>query len=91
MLDSALALILQLLDLHTGWVSLLDEQGQFTLAAAHGLPPALEANGRAAMRWIPAGVSGCSLRGTWTLLPTSWTASGCSASTRNLPGPTPRR
>jgi diguanylate cyclase (GGDEF)-like protein/PAS domain S-box-containing protein len=53
MLHSALALILQLLDLHTGWIFLLDEQGQFTLAAAHGLPPALEADGRAAMRWTP--------------------------------------
>ncbi len=53
MLHSALPLILQLLDLKTGWVSLLDDQARFTLAAAHGLPPALEPNERAAMRWTP--------------------------------------
>jgi len=53
MLDSTLALILQLLDLNTGWIFLVDDQGHFTLAAAHGLPPALEATGRAALRWTP--------------------------------------
>jgi len=50
MLESSLALILQLMDLSTGWIYLLDDQKCFTLQAAHGLPPALEANERAALR-----------------------------------------
>lgn len=53
MLTSALALILQLLDLKTGWIVLLDDEGRFSMAAAHGLPPALEAENRAALRWTP--------------------------------------
>lgn len=53
MLDSALALILQLLDLQTGWVMLLDDEGRFISAAARGLPPALAADDRAALRWTP--------------------------------------
>jgi two-component system NarL family sensor kinase len=38
---STLPLVVELLDLHTGWLFLSDEQGMFALAAHHNLPPAL--------------------------------------------------
>ena len=53
MLDTALGLILDLMGLHTGWIALLDEEGCFYCAAAQGLPLALEAEDRAALRWSP--------------------------------------
>lgn len=53
MLDTALALLLDAFDLDTGWITLRQEEGGFTLAAARGLPPALEADDRAALRWSP--------------------------------------
>jgi len=53
MLDSALALILQLLHLQTGWVILLGDEGRFVPAAARGLPRGLAAQDRAASRWTP--------------------------------------
>ncbi len=40
-LDSALAHIVDLLELHTGWIFLLDEGHQFVLAARQDLPPAI--------------------------------------------------
>jgi two-component system NarL family sensor kinase len=33
--------VIELLDLHTGWLFLYDEQGAFTIASYHELPPAL--------------------------------------------------
>jgi len=66
MLESALALILQLLDLKAGWIFLVDDQGQFTLQAAHGLPPALEAGEQAALRWKPCRCQQMLLRGELT-------------------------
>ncbi len=53
MLAPTLALVLRLLDLATGWIVLLDDEGRFSLAAAHGLPPALAAGDRAALRGPP--------------------------------------
>jgi len=53
MLEGALALILQLLHLNAGWIVLLDDEGRFVSAAAHGLPPALASDDRAALRWTP--------------------------------------
>ena len=38
---STLPLVIELLDLHTGWLFLYDEQGAFTIASYHELPPAL--------------------------------------------------
>ncbi|MBI3177245.1 MAG: PAS domain S-box protein [Chloroflexi bacterium] len=46
-LDVALSLV----GSETGWIVLLNEEGGWQLAAARGLPPALEADNRAAMRW----------------------------------------
>jgi GAF domain-containing protein len=51
MLESALPLVLRLTGLKAGRISLLDEEGRFTLAAAHNLPPALAAEDKAALRW----------------------------------------
>ncbi|MDI6772800.1 MAG: EAL domain-containing protein [bacterium] len=53
MLSSVLALIPKLTSLKTGWITLLDDEGGFVSAAAHGLPPALAANDWAALRWTP--------------------------------------
>ncbi len=53
MLDSALALVMKLLGLKTGWIFLVDEEGRFTCAAAHGFPAALAADEWAALRWTP--------------------------------------
>ncbi|MDR7415629.1 MAG: GAF domain-containing protein [Armatimonadota bacterium] len=50
MLDSTLPLILQLVGLPAGWIFLWEDEG-FWLAAASGLPPGLEAEDRAALRW----------------------------------------
>jgi two-component system, NarL family, sensor kinase len=44
-LDDALALIVELLQLQTGWVFLLDHDGSFYLAASQALPPALPPRG----------------------------------------------
>src|SRR6266487_2415455 len=38
---STLPLVIELLQLHTGWLFLYDEQGAFTIASYHELPPAL--------------------------------------------------
>jgi two-component system NarL family sensor kinase len=38
---STLPLVIELLQLHTGWLFLYDEQGHFTIASHHQLPPAL--------------------------------------------------
>jgi two-component system NarL family sensor kinase len=38
---SALPLVIELLQLHTGWLFLYDEQDAFTIASYHELPPAL--------------------------------------------------
>src|SRR5262249_47866227 len=40
-LASTLPLVVELLGLHTGWLFLLDDQGQFYVAAHHDLPPAM--------------------------------------------------
>ncbi len=56
MLGSALPLILELTGLSTGWVFLRTEAGTFTLAAAAGLPPGLEADGR---MWLRKGECQC--------------------------------
>lgn len=40
-LASTLPLVVELLGLHTGWLFLLDEQGAFSVAAHHDLPPAM--------------------------------------------------
>ena len=39
--ESTLPLVIELLQLHTGWLFLYDEQGAFTIASYHELPPAL--------------------------------------------------
>ncbi|MDR5708904.1 MAG: diguanylate cyclase [Armatimonadota bacterium] len=52
MLNSVLPLILDLVGLPAGWISLRTEEG-FRLVAAAGLPPGLEAEDRAALRWSP--------------------------------------
>jgi two-component system NarL family sensor kinase len=44
---STLPLVVELLDLHTGWLFLLDEQEAFFVAAHHALPPALAYPGEA--------------------------------------------
>lgn len=51
--EAALVHAMEYLRLEAGWIVLLDEEGQFALAAAGGLPPALEADGRAALAWSP--------------------------------------
>jgi two-component system, NarL family, sensor kinase len=38
---STLPLVIELLQLHTGWLFLYDQQGAFTIASYHELPPAL--------------------------------------------------
>ncbi len=53
MLEGTLRLLMELLGLRTGWIFLLDEEGRFRLAAALWLPPALEAEDQAALRWVP--------------------------------------
>jgi sigma-B regulation protein RsbU (phosphoserine phosphatase) len=40
-LDTALAQIVTLMDLHTGWIFLADDSHTFVLAARHDLPPAI--------------------------------------------------
>ena len=40
-LASTLPLVVELLALHTGWLFLLDDQGEFHVAVHHSLPPAL--------------------------------------------------
>ncbi|MEK7276989.1 MAG: GAF domain-containing protein, partial [Chloroflexota bacterium] len=54
-LKEALAISLEvastLVGSETGWIVLLNEEGGTRLAAARGLPPALEADDRAALRW----------------------------------------
>jgi two-component system, NarL family, sensor kinase len=44
---STLPPVIELLDLHTGWLFLLDERDSFDLAACHNLPPALAYPGAA--------------------------------------------
>ncbi len=46
-LAGTLSLVIELLDLHTGWLFLSDDQVIFSLAASHDLPPALEYPGPA--------------------------------------------
>lgn len=41
-LSSTLPLVIELLDLHTGWLFLLDDEDRFFVAGHHALPPALE-------------------------------------------------
>ena len=53
MLDTTLALVLEMMGLDTGWITLRDEAGHFYNAAARGLPPALEADDRALLRMWP--------------------------------------
>jgi two-component system NarL family sensor kinase len=48
-LTGTLPLVIELLQLHTGWLFLLDEQDAFVLAAHHELPPALVSPGPA---WV---------------------------------------
>ncbi|MBI3764664.1 MAG: GAF domain-containing protein [Chloroflexi bacterium] len=50
-LDRSLAAIMDTTGSESGWIVLLDKSGKSQLAAARNLPPALEANDRAAMRW----------------------------------------
>jgi two-component system NarL family sensor kinase len=38
---STLPLVIELLQLHTGWLFLYDDQGEFSIASYHELPPAL--------------------------------------------------
>jgi diguanylate cyclase (GGDEF)-like protein/PAS domain S-box-containing protein len=66
MLESTLALILQLLDLKAGWIFLVDDQGSFALEAAIGLPPALGAGEQAGLRWTPCRCQQMLLRGELT-------------------------
>jgi two-component system NarL family sensor kinase len=40
-MDNTLPLVIELLDLHTGWLFLLDDAGNFALTTHHELPPAL--------------------------------------------------
>src|SRR6266516_7334231 len=40
-LASTLPLVVELLNLHTGWLFLLDDQAEFYVATHHDLPPAL--------------------------------------------------
>ncbi len=47
----SLEVALTLVGSETGWIVLLTEEDGTRLAAARGLPPALEADDRAAMRW----------------------------------------
>ncbi|TAK37325.1 MAG: HAMP domain-containing protein, partial [Lysobacteraceae bacterium] len=51
LLDEVLPLLAEITAASSAWVSLLDEYGNFSLAGAHNLPPALEADDRAEMRW----------------------------------------
>ncbi|MEK7808983.1 MAG: GAF domain-containing protein [Chloroflexota bacterium] len=53
-LERSLETVMELIGSEAGWIVLLDELGGSRLAAARNLPPALEADDRAAMRW-----SGC--------------------------------
>lgn len=53
-LELSLAAVMELIGSEAGWITLLEESGDMRLAAAHGLPPALEADDRREMRW-----SGC--------------------------------
>ena len=65
-LDSTLSTLLKVMNLQTGWVSMLTESHLgvipagdspphgFALAAAHGLPPGLERDGRRFLRQPPA-------------------------------------
>lgn len=46
-LASTLPLVIELLQLHTGWLFLLDDQDAFALATSHELPPALAYPGAA--------------------------------------------
>ncbi len=52
LLAETLPLLCETVGASTAWVSLLDERGSFHLAGAHNLPPALEADDRAEMRWL---------------------------------------
>jgi len=52
LLAEALPLLCETIGASAAWVSLLDERGNFRLAGAHNLPPALEAGDRAEMRWL---------------------------------------
>jgi len=45
--ESTLPLVIELLQLHTGWLFLYDQQGAFTIASYHELPPALSYPGPA--------------------------------------------
>ena len=53
LLTETLRLCDEQLELGCGWVYRLDSEDRFSLVAAHGLPPALEADDRAALRWTP--------------------------------------
>lgn len=46
-LDSALAHIVELMELQTGWIFLFNEKSQFVLGARHNLPPAITYPGAA--------------------------------------------
>jgi diguanylate cyclase (GGDEF)-like protein len=53
MLDAALRLTLQLVDLEAGWINLLDPDGRFQQIATRNLPPGLATDNNAALRWFP--------------------------------------
>ncbi len=45
-LDTSLAHVVELMNLHTGWIFLHDENQEFSLAARHDLPPAISYPGK---------------------------------------------
>ncbi|MDR7438247.1 MAG: GAF domain-containing protein [Armatimonadota bacterium] len=51
--QTGLALTRELVGAPTGWITLVDRSGRFTLAVAHGLRSDLAANDAAALRWAP--------------------------------------
>lgn len=50
-LEPVPGIIMEAIGSPTAWITLVEESGGTRLAAARGLPPALEADERAAMRW----------------------------------------
>lgn len=65
-LEDLLVAVLRFLNLSTGWIVLLDEEGRFSPVAAHGLPPALAADGRALLRGPPCRCQRLLLEGALT-------------------------
>ncbi len=63
LVQNALRLILQLLDIPSGWMFLIDEQGDFQPVAMHGLPSSLSEDDFAALRWSPCACQERLLRG----------------------------